>query len=255
MWSWVPPKQTLSCTLIVAAHVHLNTCLCSIWKLANYHEGAHRAHIALDELKIPFEEVTIDLDRPRDPEYLAINPRGLVPSISYNGRVFTESAVVSWLIADAYPDTLVPSSTASGGPEQRARINFFVDTYFTKFQSSLNKINQAKTESEAEPLVEAAVDQLVKEIEPLLKDAKPFFGGSKKITLVEVLTGSFVIRLISLTKAGVFPKKLGTTIAERAPNYWKWAQRVAVHPSVTGIYDEERVVETTKARIAKARAS
>jgi glutathione S-transferase len=35
---------------------------------------AHRAHIALNELGIPFEEVGIDLDRPRDPWYLEINP-------------------------------------------------------------------------------------------------------------------------------------------------------------------------------------
>lgn len=35
---------------------------------------AHRAHITLAELGLPFEEVIIDLDRPRDPWYLKINP-------------------------------------------------------------------------------------------------------------------------------------------------------------------------------------
>jgi len=216
---------------------------------------AHRAHIALDELKVPFKEVIIDLDTPRTPEYLAINPRGLVPSISYNGDIFTESAIVSWLIADAYPGQLAPPSTAPGGPQQRARISFFVDTYFTKFQSGLFKIFGAKTDAEAEPIVDAAVDQLVKELEPLLKDAKPFFGGSANITLAEVLTGSFVIRLVSLSKAGIYPSKLSSSIAERAPNFWKWAEKVAAHPSVTSIYDEERIIASTKARIAKARAS
>jgi glutathione S-transferase len=32
------------------------------------------------------------------------------------------------------------------------------------------------------------VDVVTKEIEPLLKDAKPFFGGSQKVTLAEVGT-------------------------------------------------------------------
>lgn len=35
---------------------------------------AHRAHIALRELKLPFEEVLIDLSVPREPWYLEINP-------------------------------------------------------------------------------------------------------------------------------------------------------------------------------------
>jgi glutathione S-transferase len=178
-----------------------------------------------------------------------------VPSISYNGEIYTESAVVSWLLADAYPGQLLPTSNSPGGPERRARINFFVDTYFTKFQSGLFKLYGAKTEAEVEPIVEAVVGQVVKELEPLLKNAKPFFGGSENITLAEVLTGSFVIRLVSLSKAGVYPGKLGSVIAERAPNFWRWAEKVAAHPSVTSIYDEERIITSTKARIAKARAS
>jgi glutathione S-transferase len=217
--------------------------------------GAHRAHIALEEIKVPFKEEIIDLDTPRTAEYLAINPRGLVPSISYNGEIFTESAVVSWLLADAYPGTLLPASNAPGGPQRRARISFFVDTYFTKFQSGLFKLFGAKTEAEAEPIITAAIDQLVKELEPLLKDAKPFFGGSEHITLAEVLTGSFVIRLVKLSKAGIYPAKLSSSIAERAPNFWKWAETVSEHPSVTSIFDEEAIIASTKARIAKARAA
>jgi glutathione S-transferase len=37
---------------------------------------AHRAHIVLEELKLPFEETIIDLDTPRPQWYLDINPRG-----------------------------------------------------------------------------------------------------------------------------------------------------------------------------------
>lgn len=37
---------------------------------------AHRAHIALEELGLSFEETIIDLDTPRPQWYLDINPRG-----------------------------------------------------------------------------------------------------------------------------------------------------------------------------------
>lgn len=217
--------------------------------------GAHRVHIALDELNIPFKEVNIPLDSPRTPEYLAINPRGLVPSISYKGEIFTESAIVSWLIADAFPGKLVLASTDKGGPQQRARISFFVDAYFSKFQSGLLKLFGKVTDAETESIVNTAVDALVKEVEPLLKDAAPYFGGSDKITLAEVLTGSFVIRLVSFSKAGIYPTDLIVSIAERAPNFWKWAEKVSAHPSVTGIFDEQAIIESTKARVAKARAA
>jgi len=216
---------------------------------------AHRAHIALEQLNVPFKEVIIDLDTPREPEYLAVNPRGLVPSIKFKGEIFTESGPISWLLADAYPaGKLVLPSDAPGGPQQRARIAFFVDAFFSKFQSHVGKLFAAKTDAEAEPIVDGAVDSLVKEVEPLLKDAKPFFGGSEHVGLAEVLTGSFVIRLITLTKAGLYPAKLGSSIAERAPNFWKWAQKVAAEPSVTGIFNEEQIISGTKKRIAKARA-
>jgi glutathione S-transferase len=199
--------------------------------------------------------VIVDLDTPRTAEYLAINPRGLVPSISYKGEIFTESAPICWLLADAYPDKLVLPSNAPGGPQQRARIAFFVDAYFSKFHNGLTKLYAAKTDDEAAPIVEAAVAQLVKEVEPLLADAKPYFGGRESLGLAEALTGSFVLRLISLARAGVYPAGLSASIAERAPNFWRWAEKVAAHPSVTSIYNEERVIASTKARIARARAS
>lgn len=192
---------------------------------------------------------------PRTAEYLAINPRGLVPSIEYEGEIFTESAVVAWLLADANPGKLVKASSESGGPQARARVNFFVDAYFSKFQSEMMKLYTAKTEEDSDKVIDAAVKGLVKEVEPLLQDANPFFGGSSKITMAEVLTGSFILRLISFSKAGIFPAKTATAIAEQAPNFWKWAQATAAHPNVNAIYDEDKVIAATSARIAKMRAS
>jgi hypothetical protein len=72
---------------------------------------------------------------------------------------------------------------------------------------------------------------------------------------LQVLTGSFAIRLKTLTKAEVLPKTLWTTLEERAPNFIKWAEVVSVHPSVTSIYNEREIVESTKAKIAQLKAN
>ncbi|EAQ90069.1 hypothetical protein CHGG_06688 [Chaetomium globosum CBS 148.51] len=210
---------------------------------------AHRAHIALAELKIPFEEVIIDLSTPRTEEYLKINPRGLVPALSYNGEIIIESGIVAQFLVDTYPSHLIPASNAPGGALRRAQVALFVDAFISKFQSVLFGLFRAKTQEEREEIAEKAIAGLVKEVEPLLDDASPFFGGSDKITLAEVLTGSFVIRLKVLSAAGVYPKSIWAQIEAKTPNFLKWVNVVAAHPSVKSILDEKSLVEGTKAKI------
>lgn len=118
-----------------------------------------------------------------------MNPRGLVPSLEFDGQVITESAIVSAFLADAYPQAgLAPASTDEGGALARARIAFFVDTYFSKAVGQVQKAVSAYADgAEAQqPALNEFVTTVVKEIEPLLADAAPFFGGSKKLTLAEV---------------------------------------------------------------------
>lgn len=143
-------------------------------------------HIALNELNIPYKEVLIDLDTPRPDSYLKVNPRGLVPSLDFNGEIITESGIVSQFLADAYPSHLLPPSNTPEGALRRARVAFFVDAFHTKFHGRLQQIIFAKSGADADAALEAAVAGLVKEVEPLLADAKPFFGGSEKLTLAEV---------------------------------------------------------------------
>lgn len=56
------------------------------------------------------------------PEYLAINPNGVVPTIIHDGRVVYESAVVDEYLDDVFPDPpLKPSD-----PYERARMRLWV---------------------------------------------------------------------------------------------------------------------------------
>jgi len=214
---------------------------------------AHRAHIALAELGLSFTEEIIDLDTPRTKEYLAINPRGLVPSISYNGTIITESAIVAQFLADAHPSHLEKSSTEEGGALQRARINFFVDAYFTKVNSKFFPILKA-TGEEQEAAVTEFVAAIEKELEPLLKDANPFFGGSSKLTLAEVQTGSFLLRVVTFPKYDLLPSSFLETLQDKTPAFYKWASAVVKEKSVNYIYNEEAVAKGTKARFAKLNA-
>lgn len=123
---------------------------------------------------------------PRTEEYLKVNPRGLVPSLSHNGEIITESAIVAQFLADTYPSHLVPASSDPKGPLARARIGFFVDAWFSKVSGLYMKALTAKTDEEAAGFADDLVKAVAKEIEPLLGNAGPFFGGSEKLTLAEV---------------------------------------------------------------------
>ncbi|KAF7165717.1 hypothetical protein CNMCM5623_009817 [Aspergillus felis] len=216
---------------------------------------AHRAHIALKELGLEYEEVIIDLNTPREPWYLEINPRGLVPAISYNGTIITESAIVSQFLADAHPSHLVPPSNSVEGALQRARIAFFVDTFFTQVQPQLLASHRATSDKDRAAAGEALVAAVEKEIEPILASQKgsgPFFGGSEKLTLAEVLTGSFLLRLLSLHKPeyGLLREDLPELLEERTPAFTKWAKATVQQENVNYIWDEKKVVELTKKKVA-----
>lgn len=207
----------------------------------------------MKELGLPYEEVIIDLGKPREPWYLEINPRGLVPAINFNGEIITESGVVATFLADAYPSHVLP---ASGTPEAaltRARINFFVDTWFSKAGSFFYKILMLDSEEEQAKLGQEFVDVVTKEIEPLLKDAKPFFGGSQKVTLAEALTAPFIIRTYAMAKHGLLPKSILSGL-DALPNFSKWAAEVNKQESVTYIWDEEAVINGTRTRIESQKA-
>jgi len=216
---------------------------------------AHRAHIVLAELGLPFKEVTIDLDTPREPWYLKVNPRGLVPALSYNGEIITESAIVAQFLADAHPSHLEKASNAPGGALQRARINFFVDAVTSKVNGFLNAAARTLDEGVRAEQSSKLVDAIVKELEPLLGDAGPYFGGSDKLTLAEVQTGSLVLRWLEYPKYGLLTPSVLSELEARAPNFYKWGTKVIAHPSVNHIWNAEVVANRAKAKAIKNAAA
>lgn len=149
---------------------------------------AHRAQIALRELDLAFETVIVDITIPRTPEYLAINPRGLVPALVYNGQVLTESGLIAKFLVDSHhPTHLLKPSSESEGAIQRYKVEFFVDTYFSKVHTFFDKAVYSTTSEETAAAAIEYIDAVVKNIEALLVDAGPYFGASSRLTLAEVL--------------------------------------------------------------------
>lgn len=81
---------------------------------------SYRTRIALNLKGLTYEQHTVDLRQRahKTPEYLALNPQGMVPALEIDGTILTQSvAILEWL-EDAYPDpALLPAA-----PLERARV-------------------------------------------------------------------------------------------------------------------------------------
>lgn len=74
---------------------HFNNSVCS-----------EKVRMVLNEKGLDWESVEVDLFKSKqfDPEYLKLNPKGVVPTLVENGNVVTESTLIAEYIDDAYPD-------------------------------------------------------------------------------------------------------------------------------------------------------
>lgn len=60
----------------------------------------------LEEKRIPYtvEKITSMSYGKRPESYLKINPKGLVPAIDLDGKIYTDSEVISRVLEDEFPD-------------------------------------------------------------------------------------------------------------------------------------------------------
>jgi glutathione S-transferase len=212
----------------------------------------------------------------------------MVPALRYDDLVLTESGLISQFLVDSHPSHLLKSSSEPAGALQRFNIAYFVDTYFSKAQPHFDLAVQSSGEAESIAAANKYIDAVVIDIEPLLANAAPFFGGSRRPTLAEVWvfvlslshlpdrprsgevsfciygnnldflsqvqTGSFLLRVFSLPKhEDMAPSFIPKLLEERAPNFWRWGHAVMAENSVTSAWDEELVVRRTREKIDNIR--
>ena len=75
-------------------------------------------HLALLEIGAPYELQRLDLDKNehRDPEYLKMNPNGLVPTLIVDGQPHYEAAALLMLLAERHPEAKL--APLPGTPER-----------------------------------------------------------------------------------------------------------------------------------------
>jgi len=94
-------------------------------------------HLALLEIGAPHELRLVDVDAgaQRDPAYLKLNPRGVVPTLVIDGRPLSESAALLMILAERHPESgLAPAPGTPGREAWQQWIVYLSNTLMSTYR-------------------------------------------------------------------------------------------------------------------------
>ena len=139
-------------------------------------------HIALEEAGAEFEAVRTAIAEKahKRPEYLAVNPRGLIPAMEVDGAVVTENIAVLAYIGHRWPESgQLPLDDLPALARTFERLSYFATTVH---HGGFGPIFRARAAGIERPAAEVAADRerlrgLFGEIEALLAAGPWLLGG------------------------------------------------------------------------------
>ena len=147
----------------------------------------------LEEKQIPYQYIEVNpYHKPQS--LLALNPRGLVPTLQYDGKPLFESNVICEFLEDTYPDhgsRLMPAD-----PYQRARARIWIAYCTSSIIPAFHRYLQFQPLSDKEGL-EAARDDFLGTLKTLAKEMDPrgpFFSGADP-TLVDFVIAPWIVSI------------------------------------------------------------
>lgn len=194
-------------------------------------------HIVLEEIGVPFERVLVDrtVDAHKRPEYLRMNPNGLIPVLEDGGLVLYETAAVTLHLCDRHPQAgLAPAI----GSDARSQFYKWLMWLTNTLQSTLiayfyperwvdegNGAGAAQVKKHAHAKVVGLLGQLDAQ---LASHGGPWFMGGEYTAL-----DPYVFTLCRWTR------NFATGKAREFPHLGPYLQRVLARPAVQRVLASE----------------
>lgn len=188
--------------------------------------NSQRVKVVLEEKKLPFEIVPIDLRKgeQKTPEFLKLNPYGKVPVLTDGDTVLYESCIINEYLDEKYPNP--PLMPADLGKRAKARI--LIDYGLAHLDRPYQKLRQElmkDPKEQSEPVIAAAKNDLRKLLQRFENEIgdQPYLLGEFSLADADLIT-----RFTRLEGFGVLPDP-------SLPRLSKYLERMKERPSVKAI--------------------
>ncbi|KAH9942184.1 glutathione-S-transferase [Epithele typhae] len=197
---------------------------------------AQRVWITLEERGIPYQYKEVN-PYEREPHFMAINPRGLVPAAEYKGQALTESLAIVEFLEDAYPSHAPHVLPAD--PVARARARVWTDIANKTVVPAWFRLVMATGDDAAAQA--ARREELYAGVRALMAEAAvdgPYFLG-EQFSTVDVALAPFVARDF------VLAAHRGYERAEAGERWVRYARALEERKSVRETFsDKDRVMKS-----------
>lgn len=196
-------------------------------------------HILLEEIGVPYERVLVDRGRNlhKQPDFLRLNPNGLLPVLTDGELVLYETAAIALHLADTHPQAqLAPPF----GTHERAHFYKWLMWLTNTLQATLivyfyperwvdegNVDGAAQVKRHAQQRIGGLLDQLDAE---LATHGGPWFGGEAYSAL-----DAYVFTLCRWTR------HFSAAPARERPHLGPYLQRVLARPAVQRVMANEQL--------------
>lgn len=122
-----------------------------------------KVRLALYEKQLPFVSHLLDLQKfeQHTPEYLALNPNGVVPTLVYRGKPVTESSIIIEYIEDAFPQKPLRPRDPYALYQMRLWLKFSDNVaYNAVFAPTWAVLSQRASASFSEDKLQAVLDRI-----------------------------------------------------------------------------------------------
>jgi glutathione S-transferase len=198
-------------------------------------------HIVLEEIGVPYQRVLVDRTKNahKTPDYLRLNPNGLIPVLVDGDLVLYETAAICLHLCDTHPEAALAPPL---GTVERAHFykwlmwltNTLQATLITYFYSDRsvapgNAAGAAEVKAQAEVKIGAMLDQLDAE---LARHGGPWFAGEQYSAL-----DAYVLTMCRWTRNFKSPA------ARTRPHLGPYLQRVLARPAVLRVFEAEQLAQ------------
>ncbi|MEM6934241.1 MAG: glutathione S-transferase family protein [Pseudomonadota bacterium] len=188
-------------------------------------------HVLLEEIGAPYEliQTTIDMDKPRPEEQLALNPNGWVPVLVWGDHAMYEAAAITIFLCDAHPEArLAPGPLDPERGRYLQTLVYFSNSVQNAFQLDYYPDRFADTPSD-EPSAQRRGIRRLRETWGVINDQI----GDRTWILGERFSAAdiYLFMLTTWTRSS-----RGQPPAAEFPNVKRIADAVMARPSVQTVY-------------------